>query len=167
MKTKRLALWAILVTVGLAFSYFESFIPLSAIAPGLKLGLANLVVLLLLNSGDIKGAYAVNTIRVCIASLLFGTPMSFAFSITGALLSTTAMALVSKAKNVSPFGAGILGGAVHNIGQLIMAAAVFKTFSVFSLVPWLTLIGAACGALTGFTVLLLIKNKHINNLFSR
>ncbi len=167
MKAKKLAKYAMLVCVGLAFSYFESFIPISAILPGLKLGLANLVVLLLLCANDIKGTFAVNIVRICISSLLFGTPLSFMFSLFGGLLSTAVMALAKKIKNVSAFGIGVLGGAAHNIGQLAAAALTFKTLTVFTLLPWLTLLGGVCGALTGFTTLLLIKNKHVNKLFIR
>ena len=167
MKTKRLALYSMLVVVSLAFSYFETFIPTALLLPGFKLGLANLVVLLLIEYDDIKGAFAVNIVRIALASLLFGTPVSFLFSLFGGILSTAVMFFVKKAKNVSCFGVGVLGGATHNIGQLFAAAFVFKTISVLTLTPWLTLLGALCGAATGFITLLLIKNKHINKLFSK
>lgn len=165
MKTKRLALYSMLVVASLAFSYFETFIPTSALLPGFKLGLANLIILLLLSHDDIKGAFAVNATRIALASLLFGTPLSFLFSLLGGTLSTAIMFFAKRIKDVSYFGIGVLGGVAHNIGQLIMAVITFKTFSVLTLTPWLTLLGALCGTATGFIALLLTKNKHINKLF--
>lgn len=166
MKTKKTVLYALLATLCLALSYLESFIPLDFIVPGVKLGLANTVSLLLAYHGKIKGAFAVNITRVLLSNLLFGTPMSAYFSLVGGVLSLMAVSLLCKTDKVSVFGASIIGGTVHNVGQLLAAATVFKTLSVTYYLPFLVLFGAVCGALTGFTALLLMKNKHINKLLS-
>ena len=166
MKTKKTVIYALLAVLSLALSYLESFIPLDFIVPGVKLGLANTISLLLAYNGKTKGAFAVNITRIVLASLLFGTPMSAYFSLVGGVLSLIAVALLCKTDKVSAFGASIVGGTLHNIGQLLAAATVFKTLNVAYYLPFLILCGAVCGALTGYVCLLLMKNKHINKLLS-
>ncbi len=165
MKAKKLTLYALLAVLGMAFSYLESFIPLSLIVPGLKLGLANGIVLLLLGARDIKGAFTVNIVRICLSSLLFGTPMSFLFSLIGGVLSTVAMIPAVKIPKTSLVSAGVIGGATHNLGQAVAACLTFGTASVLTLAPTLCLMGAVCGLLTGIVSNLLINNKHIHKLF--
>ncbi len=164
MTTKKLTLYSLLVCIGLALSFLESIIALPLL-PGVKLGLANLVVLLLLNQKDLKGAFTINLIRVTLAAVLFGTPISFLFSLFGAVLSITLMALVLKLDGVSLFGASVVGGTAHNLGQLIACAIVFKNLSVLQLSAYLLLLGAVSGALGGIIVKLLLKNEFIHKLF--
>ncbi len=164
MKTKKLTIYAMLLCIGLALSFLESLIPFSFL-PGVKLGLANLVVLLLLNQKDIKGSFAVNITRVTLVSILFGTPISFVFSLFGALLSITCMTLVLKINGVSLFGASVVGGTAHNLGQLIACTIIFKSLSVLHLSAYLLLFGAISGALGGIIVKILLNNSYIHKLF--
>lgn len=166
MRTKKTVIYALLAVLSLALSYLETFIPLDFLVPGVKLGLGNTVALLLAYSGKIKGAFAVNITRILLCGLLFGTPVSLLFSLTGGIMSLIVTALISKCKKISVFGAGITGGTVHNTGQLLAAAVVFKTFNVAYYLPFLMLCGALCGAFTGLVCVLLLKNKHINKLLS-
>ena len=87
---KRLTLYAMLVAVCLIVGYLESIlsISLTAIAPGIKIGLSNAVVLTLICTGDIKGAWAINVARISLSALLFGSPISFFLSLSGGGAST-------------------------------------------------------------------------------
>lgn len=147
---KRLTLYAMLVAVCLIVGYLESLLSISliAIAPGVKIGLSNAVVLTLICAGDIKGAWAVNIARICLAALLFGSPISFLLSLSGGLASTLVATLLCKAKSVSAVGISIAAATVHNVFQLIAAMAIIG-FGVIYYLPILIGLGAVCGAFCG------------------
>lgn len=153
-----------MVAVCLIIGYIESLVNLSFIAPGVKLGLSNSVCLLLVYRADIKGAFAVNIARILLSALLFGSPVSLAFSLCGGIASLLAVSLVSRCKSVSEIGASILGGAVHNVFQCL-AAVVFVGAGVLYYLPLLLPIGAVCGGLTGMLVKLILKKVKTNGIF--
>ncbi len=150
INTKRLTVYALTVSVCLIVGYLESTLSLSliAIAPGIKLGLSNAVALSLIYNGDIKGAWAVNITRICLSALLFGSPISFLFSLSGGVASTAVSCLLSRLKSVSCIGVSIASGTVHNIFQLV-AATVFVGVGVVYYLPILLALGAVCGAFCG------------------
>ena len=160
---KRLTLYAMFTAVCLIVSYLESLlsISLTAIAPGIKLGLSNAVALTLICSGDKKGAWAVNVARICLAALLFGSPISFVLSISGGVASTALNCLLSRSKNISEIGISIAGAVTHNTFQLV-AAMVIVGFGVIFYLPILILLGAVCGAFCGILAKLMLK--HVNKL---
>ncbi len=159
---KRITLYALLTSVCLIIGYLESLLSISliAIAPGVKLGLSNAVALALICIGDKKGAWAVNITRICLAALLFGSPVSFLLSLAGGVTSTAVSCLLSRAKNVSVIGVSISGGVIHNVFQLI-AAMLIVGFGVIYYLPVLLLLGAVCGAFCGILAQLLLKNVKI------
>lgn len=163
---KRLTLYALFVALCLIIGYLESFlsISLTAVAPGVKLGLSNAIALTLICRGDIKGAWAVNITRICLSALLFGSPISFLFSLAGGVASTLTACVLSKLKSVSAIGISIAGGAVHNIFQLF-AATVLVGAGVIYYVPALLLGGALCGAFCGVLVMLVLKKVKTNAIF--
>lgn len=162
MKTKKLALYALLVALGLIFSYIESFINLPLL-PGVKLGLANGIVLLLLAVDRYKGAAIVNLVRIAVSSLLFANLTMFFFSVLGAALSLAIMILAKRLGSSLVF-TSFLGGVFHNIGQLVACFIVFGNFSPVYYLPFLVLAGAVCGLLIGTVCQLVIKNKSVVNL---
>ena len=119
---KKITLYGIFAALALIFGYIESLFSLSFIAPGIKLGLANSLCLILINRGDIKGAFCVNTVRILLSAVLFSTPFTLLFSLTAGLVSTLAATGVSKLAGV---GTGIAGAAVHNTVQLCVASVIF------------------------------------------
>ena len=112
---KKVALYGILTSLALIFGYIESLFSLSFIAPGIKLGLANSVALILLCYGDFRGAMLVNITRILLSALLFSSPFSLVFSLTAGILSVVIMRLLSGIKGVSVIGFSISGAAVHNL----------------------------------------------------
>ncbi len=160
---KKITLYALFVAVCLIVGYLESIlsITLTAVAPGAKLGLSNAVALMLIFSGDIKGAWAVNIARIALAALLFGSPISFLLSLSGGVASTLVACLLSRVKSVSVIGVSIAGGVIHNIFQLIAATLLVGEGGLIYL-PILLGLGAVCGAFCGVMAqLVLSKSKFL------
>ena len=117
-----LAAGAILTTLSLIFSYVEALFPLSLAVPGIKLGLANIVVVLALYTAGKRTAFLVNLLRILLAGLLFGNAFSILYSLAGGLLSFAAMCLLKRTGWFSILGISMAGGVFHNLGQLTVAA---------------------------------------------
>ena len=141
------------------FGYIESFVSLSFIAPGIKLGLANSVALLLLCFKDFKGALAVNITRILLSAMLFYSPFSLVFSLTAGVLSVVIMRILSGVKGVSAIGFSIAGAAVHNVTQLTVAALLFGR-AVWYYLPFLLASAMIGGGLIGtLSLIIFIKVK--------
>ena len=163
-KVKKLCIYALLVAVCSAVSYLESFIPLSFVAPGIKLGLANSVALLLIAKRNFKGAYAVNITRILLSSLIFGSFFSLIFALSAGVVSLTATALCSKIKSFSVIGLSVIGGVVHNAVQLLVAYFVTDK-SVLLYTPVLIVGGVVCGIAAGTLCNLILKKVKTNYIF--
>ena len=161
---KRITLYGIFTCLALIFGYIESLFSPSFIAPGIKLGLANCICLLLIASGDIRGALLVNITRVTLSALLFSTPFALLFSLSAGLISTLAAFALSRCKAVTAVGYGIGGAAVHNIVQITAAALIFGKCVLYYL-PFMLIASLLCGGLTGGTVLYLSRRNIPNLLF--
>lgn len=164
--TKRITLYAVMVTMCLIVGYLENFlsIGLTAAIPGAKIGLSNALALTLVCRGDIKGAWAVNITRICLSALLFGSLVSFLFSLAGGVTSLITTCALSRVKSVSEIGISIAGGTVHNAFQCV-AAIAFVGVGVVYYLPMLLCLGAVCGALCGMLVKLVLNKVKINGIF--
>ncbi len=160
--SKKVALYGVLASVSLVFSYVETLLPLTFIAPGVKIGLANGVALLLILKNDIKGAFLVNIIRILLLNLLFVSPFALLFSLSAGIISTLVMWLISKTKIFGAVGFSILGALTHNLVQTAVALAVLGTGVLYYL-PFLIFSAIISGALIGF--LAKILDKKIKTFF--
>lgn len=168
---RRTAELGFMLALALILSYVESLIPFSFGIPGIKLGLPNLIVLLLLygcladnalgaekqagrrfakffSKGD-REALLVNGLRVILSGFLFGNLYAILYGLAGAVFSFTAMYIGRRTKLFSMVGVSVIGGVFHNIGQLLVAIAVVETFAVVYYVPFLLAAGTVTGALLG------------------
>ncbi len=145
-----------LLALALILSYVESLIPLSFGIPGIKLGLPNLIVLLLLYAGDKREALLVNVLRIVLSGFLFSNLYAILYALSGAAFSFAAMLIGKKWGRLSMIGVSVLGGVFHNMGQLVTAAFVVETFGVFYYLPFLLAAGTATGVLLGFVGMELI-----------
>lgn len=143
------ALFGILTALALVLGYVESLVPVYLGAPGVKLGLANLVTMVGLYCMGVKETALISVVRVLLSGILFGPPSAIIFGLSGTALSLTVMALCRKYKLFGMVGVSILGGVTHNIGQFLMYAFVVHTFGVFSYLPVLLTAGCVAGALIG------------------
>ncbi len=155
-KAKKIALFGMMVALAFTFSYFESLIPLNFVAPGVKLGLANLVVVIALYLMKPGEAFAIAIIRIFLAGLTFGNVYSIAYSLCGGIFSFLVMYLVRKTK-LSVIGVSMLGGICHNIGQIIVAAIVMGTSRIAYYLPVLLVAGLITGLLLGVISKLVIE----------
>lgn len=148
MKSK-VAYFGVFTTLALIFSYVETLIPIQFGIPGVKLGLANLIIVIALYRMKLSEAYLLSIVRVLLAGFIFGNYFSIIYSLAGGLLSLTVMALLRKKGGFSVIGVSIAGGVFHNIGQLIIASVIVETFSVMYYVPMLLIAGLVTGLLIG------------------
>ncbi len=146
---RRLTLTATLTGGGLLLAYIEAILPLSLGIPGVKLGLANLAVMLALLLLDLRTAFTVALLRVLLAGLLFGNLLSLAYSVSGCLVSFLVMLLLLKLGRLSPSGVGMAGGVAHNLAQLGCAALLLASEAVLWYLPVLLLSGTVAGLLIG------------------
>ena len=147
---KKTAFCGMILALALIAGYAESLIPVAVAIPGVKLGAANSVVLILLYMVGVKEAYIVNICRVVLSGFLFGSMSSILYSLSGAVLSLTVMTLLKKTDRFSISGVSSAGGVFHNIGQLTMAAIVLETTAVWYYMPILIISGSITGWLIGF-----------------
>lgn len=149
MKNQKVAYFGVFTALALIFSYVETLIPISFGIPGVKLGLANLVIVIALYKMSLTETFMLSVVRVLLSGFIFGNYFSIIYSLAGALLSLTIMALLKKSGDFSVIGVSIGGGVFHNIGQLIVAMLVVETYSVAYYFPVLLIAGLLTGLLIG------------------
>lgn len=159
-KAKKTALFGMMVALAFTFSYLESLIPFNFGIPGVKLGLANLVVVIALYTMKPGEAFAIAIIRIFLAGLTFGNFYSIAYSLCGGILSFVVMYLVKKTK-LSVIGVSMLGGICHNIGQITVAAIIMETIRIAYYLPVLLVAGLVTGLLLGVVAKLVIDRVSI------
>lgn len=135
--------------LAMIFSYVEVLIPINLGIPGMKLGLANLVVVVTLYTMGAPMAFAVSMIRIVLVSATFGSLSAMLYSLAGGLLSFAGMILLKKIPNFSMVGVSVAGGLLHNMGQLIVAMAVVENIHLVSYLPPLMIAGTVTGMLIG------------------
>ncbi len=145
----RVAYFGVFTALALIFGYIETLIPISFGIPGVKLGLANLIIVIALYRMKLSEAFLLSVVRVLLSGFLFGNYFSILYSLAGGLLSLTVMAVMKRQEGFSIAGVSIAGGVFHNVGQLIIAALVVETFSVTYYIPVLLIAGLLTGLLIG------------------
>ena len=148
--SRKIAFLGVTTAVALVFAYLESLLPpLMAAVPGIKLGLPNIVIIFILYRFGVKEAAAVSFVRIVAVSLLFGNPMTFAYSMAGGLLSLAAMALLRKWDILSMVGVSVAGGVLHNVGQILMAMLLLGTAELGYYLIILAVTGTVSGVFVG------------------
>ena len=160
MKQKKLAYMGLFAAIAIIFGYVESLIPFFAGIPGIKLGLANLAVLFILETYTWKEAALVSMVRILVIGFMFGNMFSILYSMAGAALSLTVMTLMKRFSGFSILGVSVAGGVSHNIGQLIIAALIVENTSLFYYAPVLLISGVITGILIGILTGEVTKRIH-------
>ncbi len=124
----------------------------------MKLGLANLVVIIALYMMDARRAFTLSLVRILLSGLTFGNPASMIYSLAGGMLSLVIMIFAKKCKVFSVTGVSILGGVFHNVGQILVAAVVVETASLLYYLPVLVLSGTIAGVMIGILASILIRH---------
>src|SRR5690625_2078767 len=164
-KNQRLVYISLLAAQAVIISLLERAIPFPfAIAPGAKLGLANVITCVALYTLSTKDAAKVVVIRLVLAALLGGTISTFMYSSAGAVLSFIGMWSVKKLgpSRVSLVGVSVTGAVLHNLGQLLIASSIAQTWTVLLYLPVLSFIGILSGIAIGIFANYLLT--HIEKL---
>jgi len=149
MRYKNVALFGLFTALAMILSYVEVLVPISVAVPGVKIGLANIVVMFALYKMGAKAAVSISLVRVVLVSILFGNLFSMVYSLAGAVLSLGAMLCAIRIKKLSSVGVGVIGGVFHNIGQIIVAIFVLETAGLIYYLPVLCISGTLAGILVG------------------
>lgn len=149
MKNKKIATYGLLIALAFIFSYVEALFPIPVPVPGIKIGLANIVVIIALYTLGTKQALVLSVLRILLVGFTFGNLYSIIYSLAGAILSWGCMVLLKKAKSFSVVGVSIIGGVMHNVGQIVVAGIVLETSSLIYYFPVLAISGIVAGVLVG------------------
>ncbi|MBO5907964.1 MAG: Gx transporter family protein [Clostridia bacterium] len=160
--TVKLTTLALSVSFALILSYIESRIPTFVAIPGVKMGLANIAVIFTLYKLGIKEAVAVSFVRVVMVSVLFGSPVSFIYSVSGAIVSLCCMVLLKKITPLSEIAISVVGGVMHNVAQTVVASVILGTSVVQYYLPYLLLSGSLSGVAIGVVSAILIKKINLS-----
>ena len=147
---KRVATDGIFIALALILSYLEALIPINIGVPGIKLGLANIIVVTGLYYMKLPDAWMISLIRIIISSLLFGNLMALIYSLTGGILSLCVMILLKKTDRFSIVGVSMAGGVFHNIGQILAAMIVTSVPVIAYYLPVLMITGLVTGFIMGY-----------------
>lgn len=147
--TKRVAYCAMLTALAMIFGYVEALIPFGFGIPGIKLGIANIVIVLALYMLPAYQALLIQLARIVLVSFLFGNMAMMIYSLAGGILSFFVMLLLKKTKGFSITGVSIAGGVSHNIGQLAVAVLTVQNVRIAFYAPVLLIAGLLTGCLIG------------------
>lgn len=157
METRKVAQMGLLISLALILSYIESRIPAFVAIPGIKMGLANIVVVFALYRLGWKEASVISLLRVLLSTLMFGSVLSLAYSASGALLSFCIMVLLKKTKLFSTVAVSVSGGVMHNLGQIAAAMLLLDTAAIAYYIPFLILSGVITGVVIGIAAAVVIN----------
>ena len=159
--SKKIARWALLTAAALTLSWLESLLPAFGLLPGMKLGLGNIVVLFALYRMSLRDAAGLSLVKVLLTAASFGNAYSFAYSLAGAVLSLAVMAALKYWDKFSMLGVSAAGGVCHNLGQLLVAAAVLRTVRLGWYFPVLLVSGTAAGLGIGIAGGLIVQRVKV------
>lgn len=157
---KRTAICGVFIALAMILSYLESMVPITTITPGIKIGLANLVTIIVILKLGIKEAIFVSIGRIILSGILFGNVSVIIYSLSGAFLSILVMGVLCRIRNLSVTTISIAGGIMHNFGQIIVAAITIENTAVFYYMYILGIAGTVAGAIIGILAGMVMKRIH-------
>ncbi len=164
IKPIKITFLALAAACAIVFSYVEALLPpIFSAVPGIKMGLPNIIIILLLYRFSFKEAAIVSLIRLFAVALLFGNAMTFLYSLAGAALSLALMALLKRTDLFSTVGVSIAGGVTHNLGQILVAMLLLQTKEIGYYMIVLAVTGIIAGTAIGIAGSLLLKyTRRVN-----
>ena len=146
-------------------SFLESLIPFNFGVPGVKIGLANIVVCTAVYTLDRRDAFFISMVRILLSGLLFSGAFSLLYSFAGGIVSFLVMILLTKSDRFSPIGVCVAGAVSHNLAQIIVASLVMKTNIIVFYFPVLLFTGAAAGVGVGLLCAVIIR--RVEKIYGR
>ena len=153
LSTQKLARLALLAAAAVVLGYIEGILTAFApLPPGVKLGLANTVVLYSIYTLGVECSVLLIILKVVLTGFMSGNlAAAFLYSMGGAVLSLISMLIVKKlgGEKVSIVGVSVVGAVFHNVGQLLVAAFILQTPGIMFYVFILMISAVVTGFLTG------------------
>lgn len=160
--TRRITFLGLGVAVAMLLSYVEFLLPpLWSAVPGIKIGLANIIIVYIFFKSGALDAALVSFVRLFLSALLFGSVLTLLYSFAGAALSFCVMLLLKRLGLFSEIGVSIGGGVFHNLGQILVAIAVLRTREIGYYMIVLTFTGVIAGLFVGIAGALMIKHVDL------
>ena len=157
---------ALLTAAAVVLGYIERLIPMPGSIPGIKLGLANTVLLYAIYLLDARSAFVLMILKVGLSGLLYAGVSAMMFSLGGGLCSLVMMLLVKKlgGSGVSIIGVSVVGAVFHNVGQTAVAALMVNTAALMGYVPFLLVAAVVTGVLTGIAAKYAIRGLKASGM---
>ncbi|MCL2397992.1 MAG: Gx transporter family protein [Defluviitaleaceae bacterium] len=162
---KKIAYLGILSGLAIIIAYIERLFPLPMPLPGIKLGLANAIVIITLYTMGARAALGISALRILVVGLLFGSVFGIAYGFAGGILSFAAMAAAKRSDKFGIVGISVFGGVFHNLGQIVIAATIVQTAGLFYYVPALIIAGVITGIAVGYAAGLILS--HVQEVIHR
>ena len=158
---KKTAFLGLLTALALIMGYVEYLIPFRFPVPGVKLGLPNIVILVVLYLYGFREAFTISFIRIILSGVLFGNVFGIFYSLTGLLISLPVMNILKKSRFFTVTGVSAAGGALFNTGQILAACIASLTPEILRYLPVLLIAGEAAGVIIGIIdTILLNRLRH-------
>ena len=156
--TKRLAFLSVFAALSLGIYALESFIPNPIPIPGIKLGLANIITLVVFKKYGFRDAALVLIVRILLSALLFGSLYSMLYSLTGGALCLAMEYVIDRfLKGKAIYVTGIFGAIFHNAGQVLVAFLITSLPQVWIYIPYLLVAAIITGFITGMAAHFTLK----------
>ena len=167
---KRTAFLGLATALAMIVSYVETLIPFHPGIPGAKIGLTNIVILIVLYRSGFRDAVSVSGVRIVLTGFLFGNLAAVLYSLAGGAVSLCVMqflkaGLPQKGSNMnrkeskfSILGVSMAGGVAHNLGQLLVAVFVVENANLLYYLPFLIVSGLVAGICIGMIALEIMKS---------
>lgn len=169
LETEKITNFALFISISIVLSIFEMLIPVNFIVPGVKLGLGNMLLVILLDYYDFKELLVFQIIKISVTTFILGLFSIYMFSLSGGLLALIVMYSVRKIfkTKVTTYTLSMCGAIAHNIGQIIFAIYALKAPELIGYIPFLVLFGSITGFGLGYCIELIrpliVKGINVNS----
>ena len=160
--TKKIALLSIFAALAIIIAYIERLFPLPIPIPGIKLGLANAIVIMALYTMGTRAALGISVLRIVVVGLLFGSVFGMIYGFAGGLLSFAVMVAAKRTNIFGVVGVSVFGGVFHNMGQIAMAAIIVQNIRLLYHAPMLIIAGVVAGIAVGYASGLTLRHVQTN-----
>ncbi len=160
----KVAILGAFIALSMLFGYVENMFPINIVGvPGIKLGFANVITMIVMYCYGFKESMLVSVLRIALLAFMFGNIFGALYGLIGSITSIVIMSVFIRLNRYTLIGISAVGGAAHNLGQLIFAGFVFEEPGLIFYLPFLLIFGTVAGSLMGFLSLLVMERiKGIN-----
>ncbi len=154
IEAEKLTNFALFIAISIVLSIFEMMIPINFIMPGLKLGLGNLLLVILIDHYSFRELFMFQLIKISITTFILGLFSIYMFSLSGGMMALVVMYSLRKLfkAKITTYTLSMAGAIAHNIGQIIFAIFALKSPELISYIPFLVIFGSITGFMLGYII---------------